>query len=821
MQKTKAALAASIAIVMALWAVPVVADDQEEETGPPPSPSWGVTIWNPASAYVPNYLELTYGTEDDGTEDSATRVGVVCFDDTNEFCEAPDTENWDFINYSGRVYLDPCTEATPENTPCIEALLVGTAADEELPAAILAEDRPEGGFTWRTADVAGTPIPVTGQPSLWDAEVEHAGEATTYTAMVSVEFNWSPGQTTVSYTDYAASVTPVVVTRGTDAIIDDEGEEPVIVVPANHFSRVTASMGEEGGFSWSGGSSACLWNDRVSTFDVDEEIIESSICAERAEFSPGTVVELSVRLPKTISGWYKGRVTSPVLTVTSSVDDASMNIITVRGEPSYRVPQLDVEQPLDETPETYVELAERIISDGGGGILLADDNAETVTYIESLKALNEDKANSEISVWQFATLSPAVDDEGRCQPSSGIAGMVSTDAMAYSGEPPVYEGGELKYRVAGMHWYSTLPEDPETEDLLEHKVLGSYDLLIEAEYARCLYRLADADIAPTVSVFETSTDAPKVGASLAGFSETGGWMNFNVRGITFSNPTIAINFNAEQSNDGQQGGGNTAGPVATPVVAPTSPVNLANPIPAGKTNVVLVGGVAVDVAVKPDPSSQSLEFVAADWSLKVAPGGTGTALTAKGELIVPASGSTQLSGSGFKPGTKVAALLIPINSATIASAGGPGNFATLATPTVVGELTVGSAGGFNGIVNTQGMAPGNYALQINGLAPDDKLRSLSIATVVPQPEFKAWAKRTSETEAKVYARNPIGAGKVQFLVNGRELAWVRAENSSDRKLRRAANGVDYLVRTITLEPGKNRIEIKVDGVRVKLVTYTG
>jgi hypothetical protein len=140
---------------------------------------------------------------------------------------------------------------------------------------------------------------------------------------------------------------------------------------------------------------------------------------------------------------------------------------------------------------------------------------------------------------------------------------------------------------------------------------------------------------------------------------------------------------------------------------------------------------------------------------------------------------------------------------------------------VLGELTVASDGSFTGAVSTAGVTPGDYALQINGLAPDDKLRSISIATVVPQPEFRAWTKRISATEAKVYARNPIGAGKVQFIVNGREVAWIRAENSSDRKLRRAANGVDYLVRTITLEPGKNRIEIKVDGVRMRLVTYTG
>jgi hypothetical protein len=60
---------------------------------------------------------------------------------------------------------------------------------------------------------------------------------------------------------------------------------------------------------------------------------------------------------------------------------------------------------------------------------------------------------------------------------------------------------------------------------------------------------------------------------------------------------------------------------------------------------------------------------------------------------------------------------------------------------------------------------------------------------------------------------------VQFVVNGKEVAWARASSATDGKLRRATNGVVYLVRTIKLEPGKNRIEIKVDGVRERLITY--
>lgn len=80
-------------------------------------------------------------------------------------------------------------------------------------------------------------------------------------------------------------------------------------------------------------------------------------------------------------------------------------------------------------------------------------------------------------------------------------------------------------------------------------------------------------------------------------------------------------------------------------------------------------------------------------------------------------------------------------------------------------------------------------------------------------------KRISPTEAKVYAKNIVGIGKVQFKLNNREVAWIRALSTADRKLR-FANGAYYLVRTIKLKPGKNALEIYLDGERQVRVAHT-
>ena len=90
--------------------------------------------------------------------------------------------------------------------------------------------------------------------------------------------------------------------------------------------------------------------------------------------------------------------------------------------------------------------------------------------------------------------------------------------------------------------------------------------------------------------------------------------------------------------------------------------------------------------------------------------------------------------------------------------------------------------------------------------------------VVTSTEVRAWTKRISDTEVKVYAKDIVGSGKVQFMLGGKEIAWVNAVDETDTKLS-FANGFSYLVRTVDLAPGKNRFEILVDGERVFRATH--
>jgi hypothetical protein len=102
-----------------------------------------------------------------------------------------------------------------------------------------------------------------------------------------------------------------------------------------------------------------------------------------------------------------------------------------------------------------------------------------------------------------------------------------------------------------------------------------------------------------------------------------------------------------------------------------------------------------------------------------------------------------------------------------------------------------------------------------------KLRLQDFLTVMSSHgtgAFSAWTSLKGNF-VKTYAKNPVAMGKVQFFVNGKEIAWVRATDSSDPKLR-TVNSSAYLVRSVDLRIGKNVFEIYLDGERVRRTAYT-
>lgn len=84
--------------------------------------------------------------------------------------------------------------------------------------------------------------------------------------------------------------------------------------------------------------------------------------------------------------------------------------------------------------------------------------------------------------------------------------------------------------------------------------------------------------------------------------------------------------------------------------------------------------------------------------------------------------------------------------------------------------------------------------------------------------LNVWTKRISDTQVKFYAKYPQLGQKIQFMSQAsdgsyQEFAWVRIE-ADDLDINGDYIGLTndiYYVRTINLEPGKNRLRIYIDG----------
>jgi hypothetical protein len=113
-----------------------------------------------------------------------------------------------------------------------------------------------------------------------------------------------------------------------------------------------------------------------------------------------------------------------------------------------------------------------------------------------------------------------------------------------------------------------------------------------------------------------------------------------------------------------------------------------------------------------------------------------------------------------------------------------------------------------------------------------------VAPVVPEADAESdvddapavargWTRAMADGTVKFYARDLVGAGKVRLMLNGREIAWVRAVDASDPKLNVGpAQERDGILRIVgpgtrwSLAAGRNVLEIYVGDTRLVRRIFT-
>jgi hypothetical protein len=243
--------------------------------------------------------------------------------------------------------------------------------------------------------------------------------------------------------------------------------------------------------------------------------IEQGACGIEQAFSDGSEVRLTMRVPDTFTGWFRGRLKSPQISVARF--SSNNNKISVSAEPiriARFLKNLDLSSA---TPD------ERKASEN-----LGFSHWGRFKEFEALRNTVNDTAIASTSHWSFSTIDYSYGN--RCLTSdTRVLGIVTTNATIFDGVVPKWRNGNLSYEVSGLHY---LPDGQLNR--------GTYDLVMRSDVARCLYGFSKAPLSAKVSVVnnkgERSTATTVVG-------EKNGWLRLAAYGFTFSKKTIKVKLN--------------------------------------------------------------------------------------------------------------------------------------------------------------------------------------------------------------------------------------------------------------------------------------
>jgi len=319
-------------------------------------------------------------------------------------------------------------------------------------------------------------------------------------------------------------------------------------------------------------------------------IYSLSECAKPYSLPVGAQFGFKLRLSNPVKGWLHGRMDG--VTSDISVDATGNQLISIQGNPII-VPSaygwVKKAEAIKSIADFYDKMKKPI---GGNGFGCTNDpnGGRTtngcapefwVSFLRHLRADQEsmdeflawmpefkDKASKAPTIWRWETMGSDGSNDTCYRNSSNLSGFVTTNATQYLSGPPVFNKAEesLDYKVAAPHY---LPDGKE--------FLGSYNLVINAQVARCLYGFTDAPIQASVSVTSSDGQARVATTSLV---ERGGWLKLSANGFTFSNPIVKVKLSQEKV---------VVAPTPTPSASAT-PTPIAAPAAAKKTSITCVKG---------------------------------------------------------------------------------------------------------------------------------------------------------------------------------------------------------------------------------------
>ena len=240
------------------------------------------------------------------------------------------------------------------------------------------------------------------------------------------------------------------------------------------------------------------------------------------DFESDVQMRATVHLSNNVAGWFKARMQDVDLGITQL--SKLNNRLTVSGKP-VTIPTFAFKRSLEELTPQEVDFGKyygyRLGVSGG-----EPGDPRIFEYIEYWRSKVNDIATNSNTVWSLKSTRWV--SENKClNDTSRVLGVVSTNSMGYEGTPPKFSGGFLNYRVSGLHFSA----DGKTPNL------GTYDLILRSDSARCLYGFSKAPVSATVTI--AGADGTQNVATTV-VNEKDGWLKMKAAGFTYSEKQIKV-----------------------------------------------------------------------------------------------------------------------------------------------------------------------------------------------------------------------------------------------------------------------------------------
>jgi len=266
--------------------------------------------------------------------------------------------------------------------------------------------------------------------------------------------------------------------------------------------------------------------------------IDAGQCAIDAEFPDGFRYRVTLRLHDESAMYLNGAVDTPVAYSEeipgghSFVLEANpMPVLGLAGWiPKSWIPRSVVDGVFDELGFDYNWNLDVYATSYHG---LGRGGEQALAWLKVLLPYFGDRASFVTEAWYVETTTTLGKYTDKCVDRGGgeFIGIVSSNATAYTGDPPTYNPATstLSYEIAGPHYM------PDGTTLSR----GRYAINMNANFVKCLLGV---DKVPSVARVELIYPDGEASAATLALKQDENWLRLTYENFTFSSPTVSVKF---------------------------------------------------------------------------------------------------------------------------------------------------------------------------------------------------------------------------------------------------------------------------------------